>query len=168
MYAKIMDRYFNHAITADLFVACLFFLADYKFGVFSFAYLDKPSAMDFISNLIGTCISLAGFILAALTIIVSFKSNIKARRDYHNIESALELFLNTKNYERVVKFFKKAIVEFIIIVMLLYGIWLSSANLDSNIISMVLFSAVTMVVLTIWRSLDVLFKVMKTENLNRQ
>ena len=129
--------------------------------------LDKAQQLNVLSNLIGTTVSLAGFILAALTIIVTFKSNLKVK-GFEDSNNALEYFFSTNNYKNIVEVFKKSITELVIIFIVLYLIWLSSTNLSCNVLGNFLLGSVIGTITSIVRALYVLFNILNFQFLERR
>jgi len=164
---KILDWYFDIPIIVDFFVGILVYLIGTKIKIFEFKYLVASDALNFVSNLVGTNISLAGFLLASLTIIVTFKSNLKSKK-IEDSNTALELIFNTDNYNRIVMFFKKAIIELIIIAALLYTLWLCINNIEISRACVMIFVLTIITILTIWRCLFVLFKVLHSDTAKRE
>lgn len=110
--AKIFDFYFKMPVVIDIMItASIWYISKYK-PIFTVKLTDKTNQLNILSNLIGTNVSLAGFILAALTIIVTFKSNLKAK-GIEDSDNALELILSSKQYDKIVSVFKNALLEFV-------------------------------------------------------
>lgn len=126
---------------------------------------DKSNLLSVISSLVSTCVSLAGFILAALTIIITFKSNLKAK-GITEADDALELILSSKHYESIVSVFKTAIIEFVIVTIVLYLIATASSQFTISALLLVTINGIVITSLTIWRSLFVLFRILKMEKQN--
>jgi glycerol uptake facilitator-like aquaporin len=127
----------------------------------SIAKPTKETLLNIISNLIGTCVSLAGFILAALTIIVTFKSNLKVKGIEHS-DNALELIFSSQHYDNIVKVYRDAILEFVILSILLYFVWAFSDFLNDSL-TFATMIGIEMASFTILRSLFILFKILKLE-----
>lgn len=163
----IFDFYFKIPIIIDFFVGLFVYFVANSFQLIQFKNLESSDALDYTSNLIGTCISLAGFLLASLTIIVTFKANLKSK-GIEDSNTALELLFNTDNYLLVVNFFKKAIIELIINVTILYFIWLCINNFSIIKICIVLLALTIITIMTIWRSLFVLFKVLHSDTVKKE
>jgi hypothetical protein len=129
--------------------------------------VDKATILNVVSSLIGTCISLAGFILAALTIIVTFRSNIKAK-GLEESSNAMELIINSGYYNEIVKVYTGTIAEFILVSFGLYLFWLSIDNVKDPIIqTKIVLSAVFLTAAPVSRSLWVLFSIIGLEKYNR-
>ena len=77
---KTLDFYLKFPLFSDGILVFILYVLHNKVSFFEFTLTDKNNQLNILSNLIGTSVSLSGFILAALTIIVTFKSNIKAKK----------------------------------------------------------------------------------------
>jgi len=160
---KVLDLYLQYPITWDLSVVSLLWLSKVFVSYCCYEFLNESDTLNLISNIIGTCVSLAGFILAALTIIVTFRANVKNKR-IEEAENAMDLILSSHHYEEIVKVFQSAIIEFLLIVFVLYFFWLLSKTLFvGSTYTLMIVSALFCVVSTIFRSLYVMFTILKLE-----
>lgn len=163
---KILDFYFKMPVVIDILItAVIWFVSKYK-PLFAIKLSDKTNQLNVLSNLIGTNVSLAGFILAALTIIVTFKSNLKAK-GIEDSDNALELILSSKHYEKIVVVFKNALLEFVLCFIGLYFFWTISDNLSIATIYRVDITGIVLTALTIIRSLFILFVILRLEKHKR-
>lgn len=112
LFDKIIDKYFAYPLLIDLVVVIVVWICSKYFYLFDFQLINKENQVNILSNLIETNVSLAGFILAVLTIIVSFKANLKAK-GLKDADNALELIFSSKHYYKIVSVFKMALLEFI-------------------------------------------------------
>ena len=156
---KILDRYFAHPILLDGMLSTAVWVVSKNFAWFKFKFADKAAQQNVLSNLISTDVSLAGFILAALTIIVTFKSNLRAK-NIEEADNAQELIFSSKHYDSIVKVFRKSIIELVLCFILLYTMWLCSENLSIAAIHRVNTLGVLITSLTIGRSLFILFMIL--------
>jgi hypothetical protein len=165
MIKRVMNIYFRWPIFFDVMLSIG---ASYQLSKYLFEcdeMLDRSNLLSVISSLVSTCVSLAGFILAALTIIITFKSNLKAK-GIAEADDAMELILSSKHYESIVSVFKTAIIEFVIITIALYLISAASSQFTISALSIVTINGIVITSLTIWRSLFVLFRILKMEKRN--
>jgi hypothetical protein len=161
---KILDFYLKFPLFSDgVLVFILYFLHN-KVSFFHFTLTDKNNQLNILSNLIGTSVSLSGFILAALTIIVTFKSNIKAKM-IEESANPLEMIFSSIHYPNIVRAFRIAISEFSACFILLYIFWASSDNISIHNINLIVCSGILIISMTILRSLLVLFKILVMENI---
>lgn len=163
---SVIDRYFAYSLICDTFMVAAIWLINLYFSVFNITLTDKSTQLGILSNLIGTNISLAGFILAALTIIVTFKSNIKIK-GLKEAQNALELIFSSKHYDNIVAVFKKAIIELVVCSLILYILWVYSDNLNIITINRANVSGIFVTAVTILRSLYILFAALGLEKYRR-
>lgn len=152
---KVVDVYLAHALGMDSLMVAIAWLTSKYFDAVPFELIDKNNQINILGNLISTDIALAGFLLAALTIIVTFKSNLKAK-GIEESENALELIFSSKHYNSIIDVFKESIIELVICAIALYIIWASSDNFSIWTINRVNVSGVIITSMTILRSLFVL------------
>lgn len=152
---KLVDLYLANALTFDFIMVASAWLTSKYFDAIPFVLVDKNNQINVLGNLISTDIALAGFLLAALTIIVTFKSNLKAK-GIEDSENALELIFSSKHYNSIIDVFKVSIVELVICSIALYVTWTSSENFSIWTINRANVSGIIITSLTILRSLFVL------------
>lgn len=92
---KSIDFYLDHPLIVDFIIIILLVLGQQFCPLRILFKFDVIAQTAILSNLIGTSVSLAGFILAALTIIVSFKSNIACKKP-ENAKNPLELIFSDR------------------------------------------------------------------------
>jgi hypothetical protein len=163
----LIDIYLNYAISIDFIIVCFIFITNKYFPVFPFRFIDKEQVLGYQSSLIGTAVSLAGFILAALTIIVTFKSSIKAK-GYDDADDALEFFFSTDHYRSIVNVFKKSIAELVIIFLSLYFSWLTTENLSISTLNNIVISATLTMTLSVGRALLILYDILSLQFLKKK
>lgn len=166
-FDKIIDIYLEMALLIDFLVATLVWFCAYNFSFLDFIIKDKDNQISLLQELISTSVSLAGFILAALTIIVTFKSNLKAK-SIENSDNALDLIFSTGHYDNIVRVFKSSIIELVFCFVALFIVWASTDNLDVIIINKVNVCAILLTSFAIVRSLMVLFMILSLDGLNKE
>ena len=82
---KLLDKYIKHPLLYDLIIVSLFILGKHILSSKNIISITIPidTLKSIVSDIISTTISLAGFILASLTIIVTFKDNINHKEIYN-------------------------------------------------------------------------------------
>lgn len=170
---KAGDFYFKKPILWDAIVVVLLWVISLNISYLLsnlnlplIKVLDKGTLLNYLSNLVETNVTLAGFIIAALTILVTVKSSLKAR-GYEDAENALEYIFSTKHYASIIKVFVKSISELVLILIILYVVWLVSENINEKNIYRVLIFSTFGLLTSLLRSLFVLFNVLSLENINR-
>jgi hypothetical protein len=159
---NIVDNYLNYAFIIDLIIMTLIWIIN-NLSLIEIKYLDINNYIDILSNIICAAISLAGFILASLTIIVAIRSNIANKHPEH-AKNPLELFFSIGTFTTIVKVFKISIIELIICFIVSYSIWLISKNLSLEIINKIVILLIYLMSLSTIRSLFVLFLLIDSEN----
>ncbi len=159
---KILDFYLNNSYVIDIFIVTILWIVNTYFIVFNYKSTSKSDLTGLLSSIISTAISLAGFILAALTIIAAIKANI-ANKLPETAKNPLELFFSKTNYSQLTTVFKESIIELVLVTIGLYLIWLLSPDFSCNFLFKVLICGITIVFLSISRTLLVLFTIMGLE-----
>lgn len=163
---SLIDKYLASPILCDAIIAGLVWVASKHFALVNFALTDKSNQINLMTNLIGADVSLAGFILAALTIIVTFKSNVQSK-GMNDAMNALELIFSSKHYYRIVQVFKKSLIEFVMCFILLFCAWLSTDNFLIETVYRINVTGIILTTLSISRSLFVLFMILDLEKHKR-
>lgn len=152
---NIVDKYIYYALLIDsILITVIWFLNNFSF--FEFNLIKRSVNLDIISNLIGASISLAGFVLASLTIIVSIRSNVKTKIP-ENAETPLELFFSIGVYKTIVKVFKIAIIELVFCFIVSYIIWITSENHTNYTLFKINICLIFLLSVSTIRSLFVMF-----------
>lgn len=159
---KILDVYYRIPIFIDLLVVILVLLINSFWPILEINVTDS-TLENILSSIIDTSVALAGFILAALTIIVTFKSNLKAK-GIEEAKNAFEMILSSKHYLDIVKTFKSSIFELTCLFTISYIIWLIKGSFGINIKFNLAVSTIIILSLSIGRSLLLLFRILKLES----
>lgn len=130
--------------------------------------LDTKDISSAQSSLASTAISLAGFILTALTIIVTLRANL-SYKGVDKSANGLELIFNSWAYKQIVGIFKGAIQELVIVSALLYAMMLVN-KVDSYEPLMLAISAGSLVIIifSTLRCLFILFNLVEVEIKTRE
>lgn len=159
---KFTDFYLNNALFFDSLIIIIIWLANSYLSFIGFRIAEKKENLGIISDTISASISLAGFILASLTVIASMRSNI-TNKPPDAARNPLEMFFSDKNYNRIVQVFKDAIIELIIIFILSYFIWIGQENFENYTLLKWIISTIIIIFLSISRTLLVLFTIIKID-----
>lgn len=155
---RIGDYYILRPISIDIVICVLIWILGANLSLIEFKLTNRDIQINIMSSIIGTNVSLAGFILAALTIIVTFKSNIKTK-GMEEATDALELIFSSSHYRAIKRVFKLAIIEFVIGFVALYFVWASSENLSIQSLNLANLCSLFITSVIVLRTLAVLFKV---------
>ncbi|CAM3712052.1 hypothetical protein [Flavobacterium saliperosum] len=159
---KLIDFYLNNAIKSDILIVGLIWIANSCLRIIDFIPASKEIHLSILSDLISASISLAGFILASLTIIAAIKSNISNKAP-ETAKNPLELFFSPKNYKRIVEVFQGSIIELTFTFILAYFFWISSENFSNETIHKIVISLSVVISISTLRSLIVLFRIIRIE-----
>jgi hypothetical protein len=159
---NVLDFYFKYPFRSDLLLLCICFIVFYLFR----SYIKEPE--DFtkidglISNITSSIVSLTGFILASLTIIVTVKSNIKIRNLVH-AENSMELLLSSGNYKSIILVFRDAIIELVFALTVIYIFWMPVFSFSKFTYMLLIAFGVLIIVTSVLRTLSLLFKIIFME-----
>ncbi len=160
------DLYLRNPLFWDFLIVLVIIIFSSLFSVLPFVISDKLNQISAISYLIASCVSLAGFSLAALTVIVTVRANIRAR-NISEADNALDFILSSKHYPGIVQVFKNSIVEFIIIFISLFCFWGISDSLSAIGLNRVFVGGLVATTLNVSRSMHILFSVLDLEKHTR-
>lgn len=169
----IIDFYFSNPILCDFILITILGI----FGLFVYPYLiqfgfpiikifSREVALNYMSYLTSATVTLIGFIIAALTILITVKSSLKAR-GFEDAKNAMEYLFSTDTYHHIVEIFIKSIVELFILFVVLYISWLVEGNLVDKCFYFILSLSTFGVFTAVFRVLYTLFSVLKLEKLPR-
>ncbi|TDE52726.1 hypothetical protein [Flavobacterium sp. GT3P67] len=158
----IVDIYFKRPFLWDYLTAIL--LSIFGFVLFYKKIITKPTAEECISvttDITNISLTMSGFILTLLTVLITFKSGSKiAKVEIDSEESLFELFFATGFYHETVRHLKNCIKSLIIVAII--GFILKLFSPESLKIDIFYFNigGLTIVIMTIFRCLLILGKVM--------
>lgn len=156
---KLTDKYLAFPIGCDIILSGVIWWLSKYYPIFYITNINRANEINILPNIINTDVSLAGFILAALTIIVTFKSSLKVK-GVEDATNALELIFSTHHYENIIGVFKKSLIEFIICFVLLFMAWSLEGNLSTNTIYRINITGIILTSFAIIRSLFILFVIL--------
>lgn len=176
-----MDRYLKTPILFDLVVCLMVSVGYFYLNIYcNYTFILPQSIIDSsISDLTSTVISLAGFVLASLTIIVTFKDNVthreKASKEEEklnleednqastNESSGLVLLFTSKHYKPIVGIFTWAVFVFLVIYLTLSVFRFVSPWVLPLVTSLAVINGVILTALTIFRTLLILGIIIKLQ-----
>lgn len=165
-FRTLVDNYLNYAFTIDALLIFLYLWFFNKFSFVTIIYNSKNSNLEILGNIIGASVSLAGFILASLTIIVAIRSNISNKLPEQS-KSPLELFFSIGTFTTIVKVFKIAITELILCFIISYIVWTISENVTNEFIFKTIIILIFLMSVSTIRSLFVLFLLINSDTNNK-
>lgn len=174
---KILDKYFSRPLLFDCiisaFICFLYWLLTAKFKISLIN--DQELVKSFTTDIINTSISLAGFVLASLTIIVTFKDNISSKKIKQkddveeneetngDEETGIQLLFTSKHYTTVVGVFSSSvfILLFQFVILSFFKLFIKKFPVYFGdyllIISLIITS------LTVFRCILLLYKIIKLQ-----
>ncbi len=163
---KLLNIYIKRPLLYDLLI-CSILVTITQFIESPGYAISSVKAESAFSDIVNTSISLAGFILASLTIIVTFKDNISHKEnssDKSKIEmSGLELLFSSKHYKRIVGVFSWAAFIFVLLFLVYSLLKLFIEKIpETNFLELVI-CGIILISMTIFRSLLILYKVIKLQ-----
>ncbi|NVO84485.1 hypothetical protein [Hymenobacter terrestris] len=158
---RLLDGYLNHPGIWDV-VICVAACIGLHYGADIIA-ISSSEVSSIQTSLASTAVSLAGFIIAALTIIVTFKANITAKR-IDDSANGMELLFNSDNYGRIVSVFQFAILELVACFGVMHGAMFITNMLTPRHNLLLAIIVLIIILLSLARCLFVLFNVLSVES----
>lgn len=149
---KLFDVYLKAPVLFDIIVASAVWFFLYKFG---FGLTPKENQESNILYLLSVDASLSGFVIAALTILVTVKAN-NQYKPVDEIRSSIDFLFSSPLYKTLIKVFLGCIAEFIFIVFGLFLINFFYKNGLSIRVEALFLGALTMSVMTSLRTIGIL------------
>jgi hypothetical protein len=119
---KIKDLYYNRPILYDYLLACILLFVLFLMEKYNFFRLPCTSkSSDFASDLGAIGLTVSGFILTLITILLTLKSGqLLSDEKLTNNSSPFKIFLASKMYNRSVDILKHGVLSLVLISILLY------------------------------------------------
>lgn len=158
----MIDQYFKRPVFWDCIMAIIFgiigyFLCEKKIIV-------KPLVEDSIlitSDITNISLTMSGFILTLLTVLITFKSGLKSNKiQIDSNESIFDIFFSTGLYHETVRHLKNCIKSILVVAIFGFALKLfCPTTLKSNIFYFNI-CGLTIIIVTLFRCLLILGKVM--------
>ena len=155
---KILDFYFRFPVVIDFAIGLgIVFIINYYVNQKNLTIPEKQLILDYASETTTVLLTLAGFILTFLTVLITFKTSSTALPSNPSI---MEAFCNSSLYKETTRQLKNCIKSLIFLTMVVYmlrfinilGLWITYY--------WVIFSIIVLL-LTILRSLFILDNILK-------
>ena len=173
---KLLDGYYKRPLLWDLLLAATACVTIEWLLRPRLSFLKFPectTVLDLLSDLASTSISLAGFVLAALTIVVTFRDNMQHKgvtldEQQKQDLTALELLFLSRHYYGIVKVFSWATL--ILVAIFILAALTKLAHLEMGIVPLFYWAVFLMTVLslTILRCLFVLFRIVRLQSAGKE
>ncbi len=159
---RILNKYFDNPVKFDFAFAVILVLLFKKFVLNN--VLELPSndnVRDLASETVTILLTLSGFILTFLTVLVSLKLDA-TKLNGRNEESLslIEKFCNSGLYFETTTIFKNSIKEIIFSAILIYLVRLFSTQLPANTMYLFTIGGIIILILTILRNLWILGRIL--------
>lgn len=117
----LADYYYQKPIFYDLLIVvfvlgCLITLEAYS----SFVLPKKDSSLDFASDIGAIGLTISGFVLTMVTILISFKSSHILSESNQSKDTPFSIFLKSNLYSKSIKILKNAVFALIIVSFTIY------------------------------------------------
>lgn len=164
----MLDKYFKYPLLYDFIIAILMSIGFYKLTCIHFFCVPKiENLFSIISDLSTISLTMAGFILTLLTVLVSFKSSSKLVKDkIKDSDRAFDVFFASKLYFVTVGHLKNAIKSLVFISILGYLLKLTIEETSKWILFEYCIFGLTIILLSIARSLIILTNIIKIQETN--
>lgn len=161
----MIDSYFKRPLVWDFSIGISFSVI--TIFLFEKGILSLPKEeyiLSIASDLSMIALTLSGFILTLLTVLITFKSGSKVTKDANcENESLFELFFATDLYFQTVKHFKNCVKSLIFIAVFGYSLKLGLNSKSYSYIYFYNILSLVIIVFTLWRSLLILSKIIKMQ-----
>lgn len=128
---------------------------------------------DTLATLATTSISLAGFVLASLTIVVTFKENVRHKEiAIDKIRSGeiggIELLFSSRFYGDIVNQYAYSVFSFIVLFCLLMIFNIYSIDIGKSVIVSVCLTSIIFITLIIYRCIVILYKILHLQSQKKE
>ncbi|MBV6484314.1 MAG: hypothetical protein KFKLKKLM_00810 [Flavobacteriales bacterium] len=162
---RILDVYLKHPFLYDLLLSIISSASIWFLTIKGYVNFESSEIIQSINtDLISVTISLAGFILASLTIIVTFKDSVDAKgKLIEDAETGKDLFFSSGSYFTSVKIFYQSAIILLLMFLLLSLSKLIKLDIDNLFYSLFSVICIVIITLTVLRSLYLLIMVIKLQ-----
>lgn len=161
----ILDKYFKNPIFWDYFLASLVsgvLIYLYRKGLVCLPIIDR--SVSTTSDLANVGLTLAGFILTLITVLITFKSSSKiTKNNYSDTDKVFDLFFASDLYFTTIRILKNCIKSLIFVSVCGYCLKLGMSQENIGLIFFYNVFAIIIVGLTVWRCLIVLTKILQLQ-----
>tara|TARA_B100000378_G_scaffold276363_1_gene274153 strand:- start:15446 stop:15940 length:495 start_codon:yes stop_codon:yes gene_type:complete len=161
----ILDYYFKRPLFYDYLISIIVIVVVYYskyYFCFPFPKLERSITIS--SDLANVAFTVAGFILTLLTLLITFKSSSKiSKESYSYDETVFNMFFVSNLYFETIKILKNCIKSLIVIAFIGYSLKLGLSKEIINYIFYYNIFALCIIVLTLYRCLLILNKILKMQ-----
>ncbi|WP_179415365.1 hypothetical protein HDF19_09910 [Mucilaginibacter sp. E4BP6] len=163
----MIDLYFRKPLLWDYLLATLLCIIIFVINNIGWIFIPvNQNIWSMASDLSTTSLTLAGFIITLLTILITFKSGYRIKKGSKvEDETVFELFFTTNLYFETVKHLKNCIKSLVFISVLGYSLKLFLNDCAHKYIYFFNIFGLIVVILTLLRSLMILTKIIDLQKL---
>ena len=161
--AKVIDFYLGYPVLTDLLTLIILQFLYFKKHTNLTLGLKENELFEAMSNITNISVSLSGFILAALTIIIAFRANIRLKDPEESL-NALELIFNTSHYRTITSVFRWSLIELCFWSILSHFTFIYHTFLNYSFFENVFVSTSIILFMALIRSLFTLFIIISLDH----
>jgi hypothetical protein len=181
---RLLSLYFDWAIVFDVIFVVVSCTAVGYLGLVEFIVVHNEGnwILNRLESLVSMNVSLAGFVLAALTIIVAIKSNLDSKpvitegrchyptsEEYgiemaSTAESPMKLIFSSHHYSSIVRVYRKSISEFILSLIFCHVVIAIHEYIHLKYVYLLVTAIAFLTIVALIRSIVVLFRILDLED----
>lgn len=164
----MLDRYFKNPLIWDYLLSTLLaVIAGYFVHRNCLKIPSEDHLYSTVSDMSTTALTMAGFILTLLTVLISFKSANKINRtQVREDDKVFDVFFISKLYFQTVSILKNAIKSLTIIAITGYILKLILDKTNYFLLYFFCIFGVAVILLTLWRSILILASIVKMQEMD--
>jgi hypothetical protein len=160
----MIDFYFRRPLLWDFILgSVLSGLLTYIFCQNQLLIPDRDKLNGIVSDLSTISLTLAGFVLTLLTVLISYKSSFEDDKGAEGPKNTFQYFFATSFYFQTVRHLKEAILSLTVIALLGYILKLTIPDVKNFVLFGFDIFGVCTVFFTLWRCLTILSKIIKLQ-----
>lgn len=161
----MIDKYFRKPIFWDYLAAAI--ISTVVFMLLKRTIISLPKeeyVYSIISDLSTVSLTMVGFILTLVTVLVSFKSTAKIEQNANKqTDSVFDIFFASQLYFATIRHLKNGIKSLTLISLTGYALKLTVDHLQYQVLYIFCFIAMTIILLTVGRCLMILSQIIKMQ-----
>lgn len=164
----MIDTYFKRPLVWDYVAGVVIAIGSMVLYKKQIILLPKEEYLyGVVSDISTISLTLAGFILTLLTVLISYKSSAKKISTAPSeTDTVYDIFFSTRLYFETIKHLKNAIKSLTLLALAGYLLKLTLSSNNSYILFSYNSLAITIVCLTLWRCLLILSKIVKLQQVD--
>ena len=165
----MIDKYFKRPIFWDCLLGILISgIIIFLVRKTAFQVPKDETILSIVSDLSTIALTLSGFILTLLTVLISFKSTAKSKKDINfGSDTLYEIFYSTDLYFETVRHLKNAIIGLTFTAIIGYSLKLTLVSEYYIVIFAFNLFSLIIILLTLCRCLLILSKIIKIQKENQ-